>query len=175
MRLEDTVFNSMWQYPCLWGFDALARYRVMNHLFFTIGNGYEWKDGQLVEKFPEPKISWQMYIHEALGGDLQLQTNALRDEYVEIVGTDLDLPSYRISSHDRSVQFYPACTRFSKVFFVPKDVQPDWLSGAIEFLTFALNSPTSWWSSDSSDPSGTKQRNLCREQLNKLAVAQNVL
>ena len=45
MTLKETVRNSLLSFPVLY-FNALT---VYNHLFCTIGNGYEWVKGELVE------------------------------------------------------------------------------------------------------------------------------
>lgn len=149
----------------------------MDHLFFTIGNGYVWKAGQLVSKVEsEPRLSWQMYIHEALGRNLQLQMQEIYDKCAKLLFTEALLPEppayYTHTAQEQPVSFYPISTKFSRVFTVPNDVQSDWLSGAIEFLTFALDSPVSWWSSGY-DLSVAEQRKLCTEQLDVLTRMEN--
>ena len=45
MNVQDTVRDSLLEYPMLFC-NALD---VYNHLFCVIGNGYEWRDGELIE------------------------------------------------------------------------------------------------------------------------------
>lgn len=45
MNYHDTVISGLLLYPRLYP----GRLEVDNHLFATIGNGYEWVDGELVE------------------------------------------------------------------------------------------------------------------------------
>jgi hypothetical protein len=45
MTLKNNIRESLLYYPSLFA-NSLE---VMNHLFCVIGNGYEWKDGELVE------------------------------------------------------------------------------------------------------------------------------
>lgn len=50
MNYHDTVIGSLLLYPDLYP----SRLEVDDHLFATIGNGYEWVDGELVETIYNP-------------------------------------------------------------------------------------------------------------------------
>lgn len=54
--LKDTIRYSMLEYPTL----HVNPVDVCEHLFCIIGNGYEWRDGELVDKFtaPEEPPTW---------------------------------------------------------------------------------------------------------------------
>lgn len=69
MDLEATIEQSILCYP------SLNRWRsdVLEHLFYVIGNGYEWQDGQLVHLGPEPS-----YISSS---------KLFQDDYVERVSS----------------------------------------------------------------------------------------
>jgi hypothetical protein len=45
MNLKDSVINSMREYPSISG----NKLDVYDHLFLTIGNGYDWVNGELIE------------------------------------------------------------------------------------------------------------------------------
>ena len=47
MNLKDSVINSMREYPSISG----NKLDVYDHLFLTIGNGYNWVNGELIAKF----------------------------------------------------------------------------------------------------------------------------
>lgn len=47
MKLKDSVINSMREYPSISG----NKLDVYNHLFLTNGNGYDWVNGELIEKY----------------------------------------------------------------------------------------------------------------------------
>lgn len=53
MNYHDTVIGSLLLYPDLYP----SRLEVDNHLFATIGNGYEWIDGELIETVYKEKIN----------------------------------------------------------------------------------------------------------------------
>lgn len=50
MNYHDTVFTSLLVYPSLFN----GRLEVDSHLFATCGNGYEWENGELIEKVYNP-------------------------------------------------------------------------------------------------------------------------
>jgi hypothetical protein len=60
MNLKDSVINSMREYPSI----SKNKLDVYDHLFLTIGNGYDWVNGELIEKYNEkPNI---ISIEEAI-------------------------------------------------------------------------------------------------------------
>ena len=68
MTVKDTVTKSLLEYPLLF----LNSLDVYNHLFCTIGNGYDWIDGELVdtcssnEKVPTIKKAIQKIIEREI-------------------------------------------------------------------------------------------------------------
>jgi len=188
MTFEDTIFESLWSYPNLFGFDELDRYRVMDHLFFTVGNGYKWKDGELVEGCTEKRISWRQYLYRALGGRFYFVTTdvmvleQLSDRQEKGDSALPDDPQQwdilkrkaqeeflheRATKGDGKVGFYPVCEKYSRIMNVPIDIKPDWLDGAIDFLEFALDSPLDWWR-PAYDATVNEQRDMCSATLHQL-------
>jgi hypothetical protein len=49
MNLKDTVIDSMREYPSI----SRNKLDVYDHLFLTNGNGYDWVNGELIEKYNE--------------------------------------------------------------------------------------------------------------------------
>ncbi len=47
MNLKDKVINSMREYPSI----SENKLQVYDHLFLTNGNGYDWENGELIEKY----------------------------------------------------------------------------------------------------------------------------
>ena len=47
MNLKDSVINSMREYPSISG----NKLDVYDHLFLTIGNGYDWVNGELIDPY----------------------------------------------------------------------------------------------------------------------------
>ena len=75
MKLKDSVINSMREYPSISG----NKLDVYDHLFLTIGNGYDWVNGELIEPSNEkPNV---ISIEEAID-------NLFNDEYRIDLTTD---------------------------------------------------------------------------------------
>jgi hypothetical protein len=186
MKYEDTLHSALLNYPTLWGYDDYQELRVMDHLFLTIGNGYEWKRGQLVEKFPERKLSWQMYIEKAFR-----PLDTLRIVHDTFTVTKLDaekVPEHLkwcmteegIVNHfveeerTRGLWFYPVSERYSRGFNVPADIHPDWKAALIRFLekVVELGPERFVGESHENDVHGWEEAqcsyNLCCRQLQKL-------
>jgi hypothetical protein len=49
MNLKDSVIDSMREYPSI----SRNKLDVYDHLFLTNGNGYDWVNGELIEKYNE--------------------------------------------------------------------------------------------------------------------------
>ena len=75
MNLKDRVINSMREYPSISG----NKLDVYDHLFLTIGNGYDWVNGELIETSNEkPNV---ISIEDAID-------NLFNDEYRIDLTTD---------------------------------------------------------------------------------------
>ena len=75
MNLKDSVINSMREYPSISG----NKLDVYDHLFLTIGNGYDWVNGELIETSNEkPNV---ISIEDAID-------NLFNDEYRIDLTTD---------------------------------------------------------------------------------------
>jgi len=74
--VEQTVRNDLLLWPSI----HVNRFSVLHHLFCVIGNGYEWKDGELVES-----------------GSKESKEVSIEDAIKKIINDELsisDLPSY---------------------------------------------------------------------------------
>lgn len=107
MKLEHEIQYAFDKYSLLFK----QRWQVLDHLFCVIGNGYEWLNGELVEK------------------DID------KSGYTPILK---DNKAYSIYEHSFSdIEFYPIC-EYSKIFTIPKDIKPDWLDGIKEVVKMLL-------------------------------------
>lgn len=54
MSLDEEVWRMIWSFPTLFCDVTYQKSRIkaLGHLYLVLGNGYEWQDGQLVEKPP---------------------------------------------------------------------------------------------------------------------------
>ena len=80
MKVQDQLRKSLLNFPMLFP-NALS---VYDHLFCVIGNGYEWKDGELVHSGEENKRFSNMTVKDAV---LALLQEALVDDWKDETST----------------------------------------------------------------------------------------
>lgn len=145
MNVEDTLHEINWNYPTQM-FGENSKLDVFDHLFLTVGNGYEWVDGELVNKYKDKRNNFEGFIrdifwyynltkelHTAAGmSESKWDEEAAIKEMVE----DLDKPF---------LSFYCASKKYSRCFNVPEDVKQDWLEAIISFLETAVEMDNSYW------------------------------
>jgi len=115
------------------------RLDVLDHVFCTLGSGYAWLDGAIVEKIVEDPEIVQFTVDaqtSALKRDLlALLPEALHDElrarFDEISRADADLPIGPLPDDGGPHSFYPIGKR-CLLATVPPDVRQDWLAVAHE-------------------------------------------
>lgn len=139
MTVADTFWQAFNLYPSLFQ----TRADVINHLFFVIGNGYRWSNGELIDDDPamtleqitETRIAralknfsgveFRQSVARILGDPVPTEEEALEEqlnkEFAHKVGPIKGKP--RI--------YYPVCG-YSEICNVPNDVRPDWLRLARE-------------------------------------------
>ena len=151
MKLKTLTKHLLMQWPTLFR-NALD---VYNHLFYVVGNGYEWKNGILVQSGFRTKTKMQCikeYVNESFDYVKRMQkefielTNDFNKEHMENVrikhyktsiqnilnGIEL-IENADIHSDDfrmrEGFMFYPIYEGYSKCTTIPDDIQPDWLEG----------------------------------------------
>ncbi len=136
MDVETTIKVMRLSYPIV----TRTRFGALHHLFCVNGNGYEWKDGELV----------------AVDAD-----DDARKAAIEIVTCEHDhpMPFDRIDreiAHARkcggrsawdsdptTYSWYPLC-EYSEIMKVPDDVKPDWKAEAITIAKIMAGADESW-------------------------------
>lgn len=151
MTLKNTIKKMLTQYPTLFQ----DRAQCLCHLYCTNGNGYEWKNGQLVDKFQAEYQNEPSEIEKKIADSLSSQVDA-----VELSHETMDakcstflqrqlIEFYRIERAKKNIDkliqpnfhdfiqtgftFYPLC-EYAKILNIPADVKKDWLDGAKETL-----------------------------------------
>ena len=93
MTVKDTVTRSLLEYPTL----HLNSLDVYDHLFCTIGNGYEWVDGELVDIYaPNKPLSIKQAIQLVV--DREVKTSRFNDDieyYIEKKDDEQELALYK--------------------------------------------------------------------------------
>ncbi len=115
MRLEETLLQSFYYYPTLFQ----KRMDVMNHMFLTLGNGYYWVGGELVDILCEcrEKPCPCERAEKKVGKITLHNAKARRADY----SPSVDLPVHY-------------CGSYSAIENLPKDLKFDWKAGIIWFL-----------------------------------------
>lgn len=146
MNLEEIIKDSAWNYPFLFGEDELTRYRVLDQLFFTNGNGYEWEDGKLVILGQNDKDLTQKEhdadvkkFYEYVEKVILPSNNKERDENQVVFDFMGDIPLV--------MHFYPYSQNYTKIGTMPLDADIDFVLGAMELLNFAVTQPLYCFSS----------------------------
>jgi len=152
MRLIDTVYKSIHEYPSLFYHKdhptmtdfEISRMSVMEHLFSTLGNGYCWVDGYLCD------------IEEAKGTDYTSDGwIAKGPAYGTLEYKERYWPPKRKKGYKFAYEYIQSWTKIG--FFqqtisnkwpfsiygyqyikVPDFIQEDWKQGLLEFLQFTL-------------------------------------
>lgn len=117
MRAEDTLqFMMDFNGNLFW-----SRQQCLNHLFCTIGNGYEWENGELVEKDYDTKqmlSRWQLIepVKHAEPRQLAVELNEIRE------GTQ------RRRGFKEIPKWYPLSKEYSYLYNYPDNIKSDWLT-----------------------------------------------
>lgn len=102
-----------------------TRKHCLDHLFCVIGNGYEWINGELVDKDGTFERRYKIVepIIRATPRNEDLYNNILRAEknFKEIMGED-----YK-PNRKYSFEWYPLCKEYSRLYTYPENITDDWL------------------------------------------------
>lgn len=139
MNVKDTFWQCFNLYPSLFQ----TRADVINQLFFVIGNGYHWQNGELIDG--EPRKTLEEITEERIAREVQdISRVRLAQSAARIFGDPIPTEAealeeqlneefaYKIGPVRGSPRdYYPVC-EYSKLCNVPDDVRPDWLRLARE-------------------------------------------
>lgn len=161
MNLLNHIHDVIRRYPTLYKTDNCenSEILVLNHLFLVIGNGYEWYDGYLTDKYEEAKPYGQdnpdllpADYFDHIETKLELVDPAMVEFFNEL-GVDRGFIKkngkyYREVEQCARNPFthafgrlspYPVSKRYSALITMPKEVRPDWLAGAMKIAKASLN------------------------------------
>ena len=136
MTVETTIQKMFDEYPDLFA----TRADCLDHLLCTIGNGYEWKWGQLVDWYDDDKDAHERdYLNPAVTKAKQSEKNIAKKMKDDKGLWDLrrendledglpDIGPYVPSKR----HWYLLSKRSSALLNVPDDVKPDWKAAVEE-------------------------------------------
>lgn len=148
MTVETTIQQMFDEYPDLFS----TRQECYDFLFCVIGNGYEWKRGQIVRIGDgEEDRNIQMWEHmdyadlqdkwestgikpKAVQSEMNIVEKRKRDEGLHNFKREIDLEDGLpdIGPYDpEKHHWYPIC-EYSLINNVPKDIRPDWAAALEE-------------------------------------------
>lgn len=125
MTVETTIQRMFDNYPDLFA----TRRDCYNHLFCVIGNGYEWKRGQIVEYGEDEEL--ESFVEEAEQRDYAAQSAEFSKakQTEENIKKKEDWRKLLVSNgvpESMTVdKWYPVC-EFSLIKCIPADIKPDW-------------------------------------------------
>lgn len=140
MDVKQLIINSIFSYPTLYkdvDFEK-SRDKVLNHLFFTNGNGFEWVNGGLecfevlntICTLPENYFNTVIMSNEA---DEDPFDKELRNEF----NPNSKFKPYELCAKE-SLTIYPIC-KYAKIVNIPEDIQLDWLLAAEDACYLAMD------------------------------------
>lgn len=119
MRVEDTLQYMADFYPDIFP----TRKHCLDHLFCTIGNGFKWVDGELVDN--DNKYEKRYKLRKPIK-----KAEFLREEHwYQMNKFYHDL--YKLNEKQKipmkyDFEWYPLSKKYSALFTYPKDIKPDW-------------------------------------------------
>lgn len=159
MKYKETKETLMEAYPSLFLYEA----DVLHHLFFVIGNGYEWENGELVGRnmkkedlIKEARESNRRFLLDSFNWAKNNDSEpSFFENYYKKELALLDDPDYVKKKRRRELkrrklwieeshafrcpdgrigrQIYPLC-EYSCIMTLPSDIKPDWLKAARKAL-----------------------------------------
>ena len=97
------------------------RQKCLNHLFCTIGNGYEWQNGQLVSLDHDERMD-RWYLHEDIKhAEPCRMVKEIGDIYESVYAARAKVTGRPVN------KWYPISKECSYICNYPDDIQPDWL------------------------------------------------
>ena len=122
MTVETTLQRMFDFYPDLYS----NRQECFNQLFCTVGNGYMWRDGQIVtcegEDISDSELDYSKQFH--VRAHQSKKNIEKRRAYLDmLVKRGIAKPGHH---------WYPLSKKYSLLFSVPDDVKPDWKAAVEE-------------------------------------------
>ena len=121
MKAENTLQYMM----DFWGDLYYSRQKCLNHLFCVIGNGWEWKDGELIpiewgERFDRWQLRYDIEHAEPCG--TVRECGEIHENMVKRLN---EIAKRETTLRDK---WYNISERYSYICNYPDDIKPDWLA-----------------------------------------------
>jgi len=147
MTVETTVQEMFDRYPLMYS----TREECFDHLFCTIGNGYEWKWGQLVYRdrgesgYDE---AYEKEINEADYGVEHSRAEQSEENLDERRRHDELWIRHGLMKPGGKHYWYPLSRRYSRLFTIPDDAKDDWKAAVEECKRMLEKDGVDWRSAE---------------------------
>jgi hypothetical protein len=128
---RDTLVQALVEWPSLF----LNEDDVLDQMFFTVGCGYEWEEGQLVDTDLRYPPSPGLEKRRADPWTTRLESREYRETCVNYTGWGRT--TFRMRSGHIGRKLNCSFGKFSTLCNIPDDIQPDWLEAAKRALRYA--------------------------------------
>lgn len=144
--VHDTVRDMIFNFPE----QCANRTQALHHLFVHIGNGYEWRDGELVNLYPlerdytDDEIELQMLPDilerfktlaaesDAKAAMVESMLAEAREGGVERLAIRRDADRLAETPGDLRGPVHQPCQEYAYLLNAPKDITPDWAAAREE-------------------------------------------
>ena len=147
--VDETVRNSIICYPT----SQPNRYAVLDHIFYVVGNGWCWENGEVVqdENGYRPTEPWTpdrdnaqraMEIERQKPEDREFMRKHLAEFYAELdaenaqVVSEVDVRMYDMTDIE-GFEIHPQ-TPYALLMSLPDDITDDWKAAADEMRAIAI-------------------------------------
>ena len=145
MTVETTLQDMYDNFPTLFS----TKQECYDHLFCTVGNGYCWKWGQIVEDVygleDDKEKHENDYLHpkvlkaEQSLDNIKMKQNEDRELYELKQLDDLEDYNIDIGEYDPNKHHWYKISKHSLINKIPSDVKPDWKKAAEECIEMLKN------------------------------------
>ena len=129
---RDTLVKALLEWPGLF----LNEDDVLDQMFLTVGGGFEWENGQLVEDEPDYHPDPRLEAERADPWTTRLELREYRERCSKYSGMSGNVYFQMKSGHigRTMTNLFGEC---SPLCDLPDDIQPDWLEAAKRALRYA--------------------------------------
>ena len=155
MTVKDTIKSIIITCPILYP----TKLSAYNHLFLTIGNGYRWKNGELISEDDEENCSIEDALEALFNKESQYDVlksllddttnseviinylkrrNKKNLELAKVIVNCEKIINEKLYITNEEI-LYPLC-EYSRILNIPDDIKDDWKDAIKEFLYFIMTS-----------------------------------
>lgn len=180
--VERAIFRAYAEYPTLYGRSPWSRWHILEHLFVTNGNGFEWEKGMLVEVCRRGRPTPLKDVRFRTGQD-EVERWAQRDQEQDgsmlasierwrKLGEQSPYEELFDPAHHEAewatkgppTQMYPLC-EYAELLNVPDDVHADWLAAAFDVVAMLELVPANFYTKEDPKQNNTVWTALARADL----------